>query len=432
MSQRIVATKAADATRAFEATGDNAAEQKRKADDDIPTSFGFRARETAVPVSAEKPHLGIDAVGTRGGGGAEVLLDILPAVLERAELSGVTLFCLSREERTFDIPRLPGLTVVEKAREGRSGIARGLWPLWGLPKALVEHRCSGLLALNQAGVAPRGIPSVVLIQQALLVSPEAVRTCSLKMQFRIRVLRAVCARSVRRARAVVVQSAAMKTAVGETFRMPANMISIVPPSPPLLPSPESRSRALDEMRSAPSGTRVLYVGLDAPYKNLATIASALRALRKKGCNGTLFMTLPSAHPLTQADSAVVGLGALNRREVAEAYALADVLVMPSLVETVGFPMLEAMSMGVAVLAADRPYAREVCGSAAEYFNPLSVVDAETKLGNLLEGCGRRAELSSLGLARAERAERARSGAAMAELVASVIRDGRRAAWGREG
>src|SRR3989442_11549023 len=42
----------------------------------------------------------------------------------------------------------------------------------------------------------------------------------------------------------------------------------------------------------------------------------------------------------------------------EAYELATLVVLPSLAETVGLPMPEAMSVGTPVLAADRAYAHD--------------------------------------------------------------------------
>ena len=48
---------------------------------------------------------------------------------------------------------------------------------------------------------------------------------------------------------------------------------------------------------------------------------------------------------------------------------ATALVFPSLYEGFGIPPLEAMVHGCPVLASDIPATREVCGSAAVYFNP---------------------------------------------------------------
>ena len=46
------------------------------------------------------------------------------------------------------------------------------------------------------------------------------------------------------------------------------------------------------------------------------------------------------------------------------------MVFPSLAESFGLPLVEAMAAGCPVAAADRPYAREVAGPAAVYFDPL--------------------------------------------------------------
>ena len=51
------------------------------------------------------------------------------------------------------------------------------------------------------------------------------------------------------------------------------------------------------------------------------------------------------------------------------YALADCLVLPTLHEGFGLPVLEAMARGVPVVCSDLPVLREVAGSAALYFDP---------------------------------------------------------------
>jgi glycosyltransferase involved in cell wall biosynthesis len=67
----------------------------------------------------------------------------------------------------------------------------------------------------------------------------------------------------------------------------------------------------------------------------------------------------------------------------EAYELATALIMPSFVETVGLPMLEAMNVGTPVLAANRPYAHDVSEDAALFFDPVDVSDLTSKVSALL-------------------------------------------------
>ena len=116
----------------------------------------------------------------------------------------------------------------------------------------------------------------------------------------------------------------------------------------------AESPKLAPLRSDREKGVLLYVGLDLPHKNLRVVAQGLQRL-PGGRRPRWYVTLPESASICR-DGAAVGVGKLNRAELHEAYRNASILVMPSLVETVGLPMLEALRMGVPVLAADRPYA----------------------------------------------------------------------------
>ena len=62
------------------------------------------------------------------------------------------------------------------------------------------------------------------------------------------------------------------------------------------------------------------------------------------------------------------LGEVPYDRLAELYRQADLFVCPSYSESFGHPMLEAMSSGVPVVAANLPVHREICGEASLYFD----------------------------------------------------------------
>jgi glycosyltransferase involved in cell wall biosynthesis len=95
------------------------------------------------------------------------------------------------------------------------------------------------------------------------------------------------------------------------------------------------------------------------------------------------LTFHKAHPLNQVGW-ITCLGFLDPNQIWAAYQDADIYVMPSLVETVGLPLMEAMSVGLPILVADRAYAHEICQDAAIYFDPLSPLDLSNKAKKLLE------------------------------------------------
>jgi glycosyltransferase involved in cell wall biosynthesis len=101
----------------------------------------------------------------------------------------------------------------------------------------------------------------------------------------------------------------------------------------------------------PDGPVGLYVGRISPEKNLHRLAEALEtvpdlrlALVGDGPGrAELVRTLPPER--------TTFLGFLRGEELATAFASADVFMMPSTTETLGFVVLEAMSAGAPVVAA---------------------------------------------------------------------------------
>jgi len=63
------------------------------------------------------------------------------------------------------------------------------------------------------------------------------------------------------------------------------------------------------------------------------------------------------------------MGRINHADLPAALSQQDVFVFPSLSETFGFPMVEAMAATIPIVAADTRINREICGDAALYYEP---------------------------------------------------------------
>jgi glycosyltransferase involved in cell wall biosynthesis len=237
----------------------------------------------------------------------------------------------------------------------------------------------------------------MFIQQSLPFSPEAKRRLSLTERLRVAAIAWSMRGSCKRAGLVLVQTPTMKRWVGETFGLASAKIEVVEPCPPALAWGLAPEPSLEPMRAAPIDRRLLYIGNTSAYKNLAILPAAMRALRRHVTGAVLFATVPPGHPVA-LEEGIQALERLSGAGLREAYELATALVMPSLVETVGLPMLEAASLGVPVIAADRPYARDVCGDAALFFDPLDPLDLAAKLETLLGDRALRQELGERGQA----------------------------------
>jgi glycosyltransferase involved in cell wall biosynthesis len=78
------------------------------------------------------------------------------------------------------------------------------------------------------------------------------------------------------------------------------------------------------------------------------------------------------------------------------YGEADVLLMPSLAEGFGIPVVEAMASGVPVAASRATSLPEVGGDAAQYFDPHSVEEMASVLQRVLEDYGLRRQMAERG------------------------------------
>jgi glycosyltransferase involved in cell wall biosynthesis len=117
--------------------------------------------------------------------------------------------------------------------------------------------------------------------------------------------------------------------------------------------PGRRSSAMRERLTAgnPDSPLLLYVGRLSPEKNLETLKPMLQAL--PGARLALVGDGPHHKALQHhfTGMPVVMAGFLRGIELAEAFASADVFVMPSRTETLGLVVLEAMSSGLPVVGA---------------------------------------------------------------------------------
>jgi glycosyltransferase involved in cell wall biosynthesis len=87
---------------------------------------------------------------------------------------------------------------------------------------------------------------------------------------------------------------------------------------------------------------------------------------------------------------------LSSNEVDYAHSVSDLMIFPSLAESFGLPLAEAMSVGCPILAADLSYAHEVAGNAAIYFNPRSPGDLSECVISVLKSPGTLRNLVKLG------------------------------------
>lgn len=154
---------------------------------------------------------------------------------------------------------------------------------------------------------------------------------------------------------------------------------------------------------------ILYVGSEQPRKNISCLLRVLNEVRGEGIGlkkagrpeGEALRrhTLEEARLLGVEDSMEL-LGYVDEEKLATLYRGALALVMPSLSEGFGMPIIEAMACGCPVICSDIPTFREVTGGAALLFSPEDHAGMAEAALRLAGDRGFRTSQVSLGLERA--------------------------------
>lgn len=128
-------------------------------------------------------------------------------------------------------------------------------------------------------------------------------------------------------------------------------------------NPSRRSQALRENWGLGTGDiAVLHVGRLAPEKNLSLLKSSFDALRNKYPQRQLKLIIvgdgPQRAALEQQLPEAIFCGTQRGETLAEHYASGDVFLFPSLTETFGNVVLEALASGLGVVAYDEAAAAQ--------------------------------------------------------------------------
>ena len=232
---------------------------------------------------------------------------------------------------------------------------------------------------------------MVFIQQALPFCDEALGRYDLRMKIRMRTVGSLMKRSCNNAALIVTQTPTMTDWIRSACELTNVQIMVVKPWGDHVGMDSEQGGSIAAMLNVPAHLRLLYVGDSNRHKNLECLVSALPEIRRRTPGATLFLTCPADHPFCQSTGAI-GLGYLGGNTLRSAYRLATVFVTPSLVESGGLILTEAMRMGTPIVAADRAYARESCGDAAVYFNPNRPAELAAAISDLLEHDEKRRDL----------------------------------------
>lgn len=170
----------------------------------------------------------------------------------------------------------------------------------------------------------------------------------------------------------LVQSLNIKKGLMSQFELKKSQVRILPFYPPLKKNKKVFNRRKDGF---------VYISNGGAHKNHNNLIEAFCKFFDKYNKGILHLTINEEFPellnlineKTAAGYPILNHGFINREELVEIYKSNHYLIFPSLTESFGLGLVEAIENGCKVMGADLPYTYAVCKPSI-IFNPLKVKD----------------------------------------------------------
>jgi len=302
-----------------------------------------------------------------------------------------------------------------------------------LPKLVGRYGPDVIFGTANVGLPNPVSPQALLMQQAyLLYDKSHYPDIHLRLRVRIAALRAQVKNSLRATDLVLCQTPVVKRRFANRFGYPESKIRILRWAPPAEIGPASADGLPSTLDNDADSLHVLLLTRFMPHRNPGTlIPLCLRYGKELRTKRVRFTTTiePKDDPHAARflrnisdkclDDLIINVGSLSRADVVKYYANSHVLWLPTTLETLCLPFLEAMSIGVPILAPDLDFARYVCGDAAIFYDPWDMESMFSKILLLRDDPPLRRQLIEKG--RAELGNRDKFAANWDEVAADVLR-----------
>lgn len=148
---------------------------------------------------------------------------------------------------------------------------------------------------------------------------------------------------------------------------------------------------------------ILYVGNAYPHKNLENLLAAYEQIRMQSNIDLICIGRDDFFykRIEKGQKGVHFLHGVDDSTLFAYYRNAQVLVVPSLMEGFGLPLLEAMSLSCPVVCSDTPALKEIGGDAVIFFNPKDPKDIVRAIERVLKNQTIREDLIKKGRVRSK-------------------------------
>ena len=319
-----------------------------------------------------KQLIHISASNVHGLGASQIVESLLPALAAVGSARLGTVF-VPETGPLADMSTNLGLVTVKVVRHVPKAMSRVTECLFSRHYYPIN---GNILVLGDLPLAIAG-KQVVLVHRTHMVS--GADTGSISGNAKVAVSRWLFHRNAKHIHRAIVQSDVIGNKLRDNFPELRKRICVLPqPAPQWLAAvaPVERSGTKwDGSREL----RLLYPASAYPHKNHDLLHRYARDFGGRR-EAHILLTLDAVD--SDWSDMLKPIGLQGPDGMRDQYRLADALLFPSLDESYGLPLVEAMTIGLPILVANRPYAHSLCGDTAIYFDPADIASLDGAIGLL--------------------------------------------------
>jgi glycosyltransferase involved in cell wall biosynthesis len=380
----------------------------------------------------KKIKIAIIAHNCREGGGLVGTLNLVKAFKDVAQNEQFLLVCSAGYG--YEEIELPPNSELFVYRGRQSPPARYWFDRVTLPAIVRRYNPDVIFGPGNTGLTRPGVPQALFIRLPyLFYDKKHFPDMPLIARLRLAEVRSKIMKSLPATELLFCQTPVVKRRLSDAFGYPEKQISIL-----RFPCPQEIVHATDlevpgVLKKNSDKFYVLLLTRYLTHRNPSVLIPLCKhyanQLREKQVK---FITTVQKqdHPLAgrfleeisrnHLEDVIINVGRLSREDVSRYFSHSHMLWLPTLMETLCIPFLEAMNMGVPILAPDLDFARYVCGEAALFYDPWNIESMFKHIMLLREDECLRRDLIAKG--KSELGNRAKFSKNWQEVATDVIRN----------
>lgn len=323
----------------------------------------------------------VNALALKAAGGRSVGLNFLRAV--RKVGGNHTYYVIAPRGAGYEDVASESVVVHPLPKSLSHLLARGIVDYWWVPNLIRKLRPDVIFSMGNIGL-PVHHRQLVLFHNpyAIYEDAEVWSRMDWRVRLYIRTWLMAFKRGLPYASLVAVQTHTAKRRLESRYSLDPRRVRVVPNAVSVA-VPGDASGSLPRLLERRSGERqLLCLTRYYPHKNVEILLRVGELIRARNVPVRIISTIgedqdPRAAAFVKEikdrrlEDVIVNIGPVDMSSVPALYASVDGMILPTLLESFSGTYVEAMHYGVPVFTSDRDFARDVCGDAAYYFDPLN-------------------------------------------------------------